>query len=400
MNYQQRLIRQLTSLQTRVPVPDDHAIAHSEKLHAHLQSLIGAESLPFSAFMEQVLYAPGLGYYSAGATKIGDAGDFVTAPELSPLFSQCIAKQVAQVLNESGGEILEFGAGQGKMAYDILCYLDQINCLPERYGILEVSADLQQRQKATLDLLPAHLRAKVYWRTDLPDTFTGVMLANEVLDAMPATRWSWQDNSLYECAVTLTEDGEFSSTLIDPSEPLKRWFEGLPAPLRERLPNGYTSECHLAHESWLSQLATVLTQGLILLIDYGMPQAEYYLPERNDGSLLCYYRHHSHSNPLVLVGLQDITAHVDFTAVAIYGLNAGLELAGYCHQAAFLQALGILTLAQDAADLKKQLANAQALKRLLMPYEMGESFKVMALSKNCGLDLVGFSLMDQRERLG
>ena len=400
MSYRERIQQQLYRLQPRLPLPDDDAIAHSEALYRHLSALVAPAPVPFSAFMNELLYAPGLGYYSAGAAKFGEAGDFVTAPELSPLFSRCLARQVAELLQECGGQVLEFGAGRGVMARDILLALAELNALPERYCILEVSADLQQRQRETLAVLPAELQQRVQWIETMPATMTGVVLANEVLDAMPVTRWQWRDGQLFELGVRLRDDGEFDWQEMPPSDPLRRWFEALPDSIKQALPAFYRSECHLWQAGWLQALAAMLERGLALLIDYGMPQHEYYLPERDDGTLICYYRHHSHDNPFVLPGLQDVTAHIDFTALAEQGLDAGFDLEGFCHQAAFLQSLGILQEAEAVNDRHQQLRDAQALKRLLMPHEMGESFKVLALGKQLQQSLRGFALSDQRDRLG
>lgn len=400
MSHNERLQRQLRQLNPRLPLPSAEAIAHSERLQAHLAAQMLVQPLPFSAFMTELLYAPGLGYYSAGATKLGAAGDFVTAPELSPLFSQCLARQCGEVLQAiGGGEVLEFGAGLGIMARDILLELATLDCLPTRYLIVEVSADLRQRQQETLSALPAELASKVVWLEVLPSHFAGIVLANEVLDAMPVTLFRRTDAMLAEMAVSLTDDGDFRWCEVPANAALQQWFAALPEPVKSQWPTDYLSEYHPLQAPWLQSIGRMLTRGVVLLIDYGFPRHEFYHPDRDRGTLMCHYRHHAHPDPLLLPGLQDVTAHVDFTAVAEQALDAGMDVLGYCHQAGFLQALGILELAMRYTDEREQIAAAQALKRLLMPHEMGELFKVIALGKAMDDGLTGFALYDMRERL-
>lgn len=400
MSHRERLQRQLHRLNPRLPLPPDEAIGHSERLQQHLAAQLVSQPMPFSAFMADALYAPGLGYYSAGATKLGAAGDFVTAPEISPLFARCLARQCAEVLQElAGGELLEFGAGRGVMARDILLELAALNTLPSRYLIVEVSADLRQRQQQTLADLPAELAARVVWLDALPSQFNGVVLANEVLDAMPVTLWHRQHGELTEMAVAVNEDGDFGWTELPANDALHQWFAALPAELTADWPDDYLSEFHPLQAGWLHSLGSMLQRGVVLLIDYGFPRHEFYHPDRSRGTLMCHYRHHAHPDPLVLPGLQDLTAHVDFTAVAEQALAAGLDVLGYCHQAGFLQSLGLLEMAMQIDDEHEQIMAAQALKRLLMPHEMGELFKVIALGKGIDLPLTGFALYDMRERL-
>ncbi|MFZ5841897.1 MAG: class I SAM-dependent methyltransferase [Pseudomonadota bacterium] len=400
MSHSERLQRQLQQLNPRLPLPSAAAIAHSERLQAHLAAQMQQRPLPFSAFMADLLYAPGLGYYSAGATKLGAAGDFVTAPELSPLFSQCLARQCAEVLTAiGGGDLLEFGAGRGIMARDILLELAALDCLPGQYFIVEVSADLRQRQQQTLAELPAELAGKVVWLEAFPGAFNGVVLANEVLDAMPVTLFRRNGNTLTEMAVTLAENGDFRWTELPADAALQLWFAALPDAIKAGWPDDYLSEYHPLQAGWLQSLGRMLQRGVVLLIDYGFPRHEFYHPDRSRGTLMCHYRHHAHPDPLLLPGLQDVTAHVDFTAVAEQAIDAGLDLLGYCHQAGFLQSLGVLELAMRYSEEREQIAAAQALKRLLMPHEMGELFKVIALGKAVDLSLTGFALHDMRERL-
>ncbi len=400
MSHTERLQHQLHRLNPRLPVPPAEAIAHSERLQAHLASQMKTAPLPFSAFMADLLYAPGLGYYSAGATKLGAGGDFVTAPEISPLFSHCLARQCADVLQSiSGGELLEFGAGRGVMARDILLELARLGLLPNRYLIVEVSADLRQRQQETLADLPADLASRVVWLEALPAQFSGVVLANEVLDAMPVTLWRKHANALSEMAVAVTENGDFTWAELPANAALQDWFAALPPALKTDWPDDYLSEFHPLQAGWLQSIGRMLQRGVVLLVDYGFPRHEFYHPDRSRGTLMCHYRHHSHPDPLVLPGLQDVTAHVDFTAVAEQAQAAGMDVLGYCHQAGFLQSLGILELAMQDTDEQAQLIAAQELKRLLMPHEMGELFKVIALGKGMHDPLSGFALYDMRERL-
>lgn len=400
MSHRERLQRQLQHLNLRLPLPPDEAIAHSERLQSHLVAQMQGQALPFSAFMADLLYAPALGYYSAGATKLGAGGDFVTAPELSPLFSQCLARQCAEVLQTlADGELLEFGAGRGVMARDILRELAALNVLPKRYVIIEVSADLRERQQQTLAELPTELAARVVWLDRLPSQFRGIVLANEVLDAMPVTLFRQQAGVLSELAVGATETGDFAWSELPPSPALQSWFAALPAAIKADWPDDYLSEFHPLQAGWLQSVSRMLQQGLVLLIDYGFPRHEFYHRDRSRGTLMCHYRHHAHPDPLLLPGLQDVTAHVDFTAVAEQAQCAGLDVLGYCHQAGFLQSLGVLERAMQLTDEHEQIAAAQVLKRLLMPHEMGELFKVIALGKHCDLPLAGFALYDMRERL-
>jgi SAM-dependent MidA family methyltransferase len=405
MLYADRIRRQIQAL-GNIPAPSSDAIDHSEKLYQHIKQQLIAQPLSFHDVMEQLLYAPGLGYYSAGAAKIGASGDFITAPEISPYFGYALARQCAQILSESCASILEIGAGLGTMARDILQQLEIDNNLPEHYYILEISADLRQRQQSLLKQQIPHLYSKFIWLEELPETpFEGVIIANEVIDAMPVHLFEMTATGATEIQVALSEMDELTfhqSGFI--SESLQQWFS------REAIKNiefteGYCSEVNLMMESWMTGLAKFLKRGLILIIDYGYPRHEYYLPERSQGTLLSYYRHHSHDQVLFLAGLQDITAHVDFTAVAETASDAGLSVAGYTNQASFLSGCGILQMAEQAVagDIEKQYKIAQQIRTLLMPEEMGELFKVMALTKDLAVDissqLSGFSYSDLRHHL-
>ena len=380
---------------------------------------MNGEAIPFVKFMEQALYAPGLGYYSAGIHKLGAKGDFITAPEISPLFSHCVAKQCQQILASfENGVILEFGAGSGKMAAEILKALERLNCLPIQYLILEVSADLQNYQQETLQTQVPHLFNRIQWLERLPSQpISGVILANEVLDAMPVQRFRLDDNEISEFFVG-SKDAKINFGLQSPTENAKINF-GLQSPftweilpsreeslrvavekLRPTLPIGYISEMNLALPAFLQSISDILAAGMVLLIDYGFPRREYYHPQRAQGTLMCHYRHHAHDDPLILVGLQDITAHVDFTAVAEAAVIADLVVAGYTTQANFLLASGLPELLStfDPNDTKTFLQYTQQVKKLTLPSEMGELFKVMALTRNYEKPLLGF-VQDQRVKL-
>jgi SAM-dependent MidA family methyltransferase len=383
---------------SRLPSPSPDALAHGRALAEYIRQAIeqAGGALSFAEYMRLALYAPGLGYYSAGARKFGEHGDFVTAPELSPLFSYCLARQAAQVLEElGGGEILEFGAGSGGMAADILAELERLDCLPTRYFILELSADLRARQQDLLQARLPHLRDRVTWLDELPVTrLRGVLLANEVLDAMPVARFRVAENGEIE-EFYVRQDGDgFAWITRQAQEPLRGQVAML------GLPAGYISELNPTLSAWCAALAESLEAGLILLIDYGFPRREYYHPQRHQGTLMCHYRHHAHTDPFFYPGLQDITAHVDFTAVADAALAAGLELAGYTTQADFLLASGLeeMLAASDPTDYAAHLALMQRIKPLIMPSEMGELFKVMGLSRELSTPLRGFS-RDRRKRL-
>lgn len=376
-----------------LPLPSPEATAHSQRLtDVIIQKITAAGGiLSFAEFMNYALYTPGLGYYSAGARKFGAEGDFVTAPEISPLFSQCLAVQCYQIMTAlGGGTLLELGAGSGRMALELLRELERLHCLPENYFILEPSADLKQRQQRLLeDNLSAPLMARIQWLDRLPTVpITGIILANEVLDAMPVQRFQIQGQTVAEYGV-VHDGSEFMwQFLPTPADGLQTAVSTL------ALPDGYVSEMNLRLSAWIHSLAESLVKGAILLIDYGFPRREYYHPQRAQGTLMCHYRHQAHDNPLILVGLQDITAHVDFTAVAEAASIAGLHVAGYTQQANFLLACGLverLTTYNTPGALTTYLRYAQQAKLLLLPSEMGELFKVIALTREFDTPLLGFA---------
>jgi SAM-dependent MidA family methyltransferase len=372
--------------------------------------------LSFAEFMELALYAPGLGYYSAGSVKLGAGGDFVTAPEISDLFSRCVARQCADVLAETGGEILELGAGTGRMAATILESLAERGILPERYSILEVSADLADRQRARVAQLPGELRDRVVWLEQFPGKLIrGVILANEVLDALPVQRFVIRDGRAYELGVGLAsaagaaaaDDGAASGDRGGHGNVGFAWREApaefaaaaaMVSELRQPLPDGYMSEVCLRVDPWIAGVGQCLERGALLLFDYGLPRAHFYHPQRVDGTLRCYFKQRAHDHPFINIGVQDITAWVDFTRVADAALAARLEITGFVTQAAFLLGTGIeaMTMVDDIATRARLAGEAR---RLLMPGEMGESFKVIALCRNLELPLCGFAHQDLRGSL-
>jgi SAM-dependent MidA family methyltransferase len=381
-----------------LPVPDSTALAHSRQLEVHIRQVMDAfgGSIPFSQFMNLALYAPGLGYYSAGAAKLGESGDFVTAPEISSLFSRCLAGQVAQVLEEmGGGDVLELGAGSGVMAADILDELERQGRLPHRYLILEVSADLRQRQQALLATRVPGLLDRVEWLDKLPVGLEGVILANEVMDALPVERFRIKPEGLVAQAVSWSVDG-FAWQDVAASDVLQQEWLRLSAGLPARPDAGFTSEICLQLGPWLQALNQSMSRGLMLLIDYGLPRSQYYHPQRNDGTLICHYRHRAHTDPLRYVGIQDITAWVDFTRVAEAAVDLGLEIMGFATQAHFLAGAGIDRLLQLApADTARQrLDLASQMRKLILPGEMGERFKVIGLSRGLDDCVSGFGMHD------
>ena len=379
-----------------LPIPDPEETEASNLLAKRICNEASQDALPFSRFMQMALYEPELGYYSAGKHKFGEGGDFITAPELGPAFAYCLAEQCQQVLESiPGGAIFEAGAGQGQLALDLLLELEKRQALPGQYLILELSTSLRAIQQEKFEQHAPHLLDMVEWIGDFPDNFAGVVLANELLDAMPVEIFEVQDANVVRMGVQC-KNGEFN---MIPGA-------ALPAEAANRirqlgLPSGYRSEINLQAEAWIARVSRALAQGVVLLIDYGFPRHEYYHPQRNSGTLMCHYRHHAHADPLVLVGLQDITAHVDFTAVADAALENGLDVLGYTSQGAFLAGSGLETLfsQSDANNSREHLQLTAQVKKLTHPSEMGELFKVIALGKHFGEPLSGFMLQDRRHRL-
>ncbi|MES2204020.1 MAG: SAM-dependent methyltransferase [Pseudomonadota bacterium] len=383
-----------------LPPPSSEAQAHSERLTEVLKQVIQQHGwISFAEFMHRALYEPGLGYYVSGSRKLGAEGDFITAPEISSAFSECLALQCQQVFDALDTRlILEFGAGSGAMAADILLTLEKNQQLPQSYYILEVSPDFQERQRQTLQEKCVHLLPLVSWLSELPKAFEGVVLANEVLDAMPVHCFEVQNGKKFERGVVSCGENFMWKTRLDPSLCWDDSSKGNDSLLL--MDDGYVSEVCFAIKHWLKALYASMKRGVVLLIDYGFPEHEYYHPDRYQGTLMCHYRHHAHADPFIYLGLQDITAHVDFSAVARAADRCGFEVAGYTNQANFLMALGILSNTHhDLLNTRQQYTHAQAIKKLLLPSEMGELFKVIALAKKIKTPLLGFQLRNEIGRL-
>jgi SAM-dependent MidA family methyltransferase len=386
------------SAQPGLPSLTPEEQAHSARLEQRICEEIDARGgwISFERFMEMALYEPGLGYYSAGATKLGGAGDFVTAPEISPLFSRCMAAQCAEIFEQSGtAHVLELGAGSGIMAADILTELAVLGRLPERYFILEVSADLRERQQQTLQAKVPTLASRVEWLEQWPEALHGVVLANEVLDAMPVQRFRVRGNEVNAVGVTW-QLGRLDWSEVRADASLEAAVRTLERANGEPFPDGYLSELNLRIQPWMQGLAEALAQGVALFMDYGLPQRQYYRSERREGTLLCHFRHRFHDDPLINVGLQDIGAWVDFTAVAEAASEAGLRVAGFATQAHFLMGAGIEHYLSDIAtqEIAERMHLARQAMVLTLPGEMGEKFKVLALTANHDHPLRGFSVRD------
>ena len=389
----------------RLPDPSGAAQKHSRTLAGLLREQIRQRggNISFERFMEMALYEPGWGYYSAGATRFGESGDFVTAPHVSSLFSRCVARQCRQVLAAmNSGSILEMGAGSGLMALDILQELEKLDTLPERYFILETGADLRAKQKQLFTSRVPHLLPRIKWLETLPEQpLSGMIIANEVIDALPVTRVALEQGSLHELCVGHDGDGFYWIKTPARAGPVRASWDQIANDLAGPLPEPFETEINLRADAWVRSVSAVLEQGVMLLIDYGYPRYEFYHPQRDRGTLLCHYRHRSHDDPFFCPGLQDITASVDFTALAQAALESAMQLGGYTSQAHFLIGCGITELAaamQSGKDLPEPSVSAQV-KRLTLPGEMGERFKVIAFTRNFTEALMGFQFMDQQERL-
>lgn len=381
-----------------LPALSEAECAHSQELRSRIRREIEACEgwISFARFMDLALYEPGLGYYSAGATKFGAAGDFVTAPEISALFSRCLASQCAEVLTAlGGGDIVELGAGSGIMAADMLKELEALGRLPRRYMILELSADLRQRQLATLlERARSHVD-RVAWLEQLPAPLTGLIVANEIIDAIPVERFRIHDGRVNALGVSWQE-GRLAWSESAARRELSMRVRSIEREVGEKFPEGYTSEINLRLRSWITSLSERMTAGVMLFIDYGLPRRQYYRPERHEGTLLCHFRHRFHDDPFMHVGLQDIGAWVDFTAVAEAGVSAGLKLAGFTTQAHFLMGAGIerYLAAMTHAEVAERVSIARQAMLLTLPAEMGERFKVLALTRDFEQPLTGFSIRD------
>ena len=368
-----------------LPAPDAASAAHSVRVATFIRERIDAAGghISFAEYMQHCLYAPGLGYYAAGATKFGAAGDFVTAPEVSTVFGQVLARQCALVLAETREcDVLEFGAGTGKLAVDLLTGLAELDALPMRYRIVEASADLQERQQVRINAEIPDLADRIEWLQELPTAHSGVVIANEVLDAMPVERFIKRAGAVRQICVAWDGDG---FVLREQSAPgiLADAVAALEHDLGCKLPDGYGSEVCLAVRPWVSDLADLLTDGIVFLFDYGVSRREYYGEERAGGWLRCHFRHHAHHDPLILAGIQDITAWVDFTAVAAAARACELGIVGFTNQALFLLGGGLAEVLGGMADLPlaAQLELSGQVKLLTLPGEMGENFKCLALRR-------------------
>jgi SAM-dependent MidA family methyltransferase len=375
-------------MSANLPAPSADALAHSARLCGLIRSDIAAQGgwIPFSRFMELALYAPGLGYYTAGARKFGEAGDFITAPELSTLFGRTLARQLVEVMQASAPHILELGAGSGKLALDILGELEKRGELPETYSILEVSADLRERQQALLQEKLPHLAARVRWLDALPERFSGAAIGNEVLDALPVHLLYWSDGRILERCVALKENKFVWQDRQPGCQALHDIAQNI------KVPDDYLSEVSIAARGLVASLSERMEKGAMIFIDYGFGAKEYYHPQRNRGTLMCHYRHHSHDDPFYLPGLQDITAHVDFTAVAEAAIDCGAHFLGYTTQAHFLINNGMIDLLDEVSpdDVKAYAPLSAQVQKLTSPAEMGELFKVIALGKGLDQPLAGF----------
>lgn len=389
----------IPDMQLHLPEPSLDAQSASRSLYNLIANEIRRNSgwISFAQYMELVLYAPGLGYYSGGAAKLGKDGDFTTAPELTPLFGGALAHVASDLMAQTGPQILEFGAGTGKLARDILTELNVLGAPIHRYSIVEVSGELRARQEETLRDFP-----QVVWLDRFPAAFSGVVIGNEVLDAMPVNLVVKTENGWQERGVGLSDKHfVFRDMPCDPALVTQ-------IPDAEALPEGYLTEVHPVATGFMRSLASMLCAGFdesghggaAILVDYGFPAHEYYHGQRAQGTLMCHYRHHAHPDPFYLPGLQDVTAHVDFSAMARAAVDGGLEMLGYTSQAAFLLAAGIgdLLLRVSPEDQRRYLPAANAVQKLLSPAEMGELFKVMVVGKNAAL-LGKFGRSDRSHRL-
>jgi SAM-dependent MidA family methyltransferase len=373
-----------------LPPPEPDAAAHSHELSERIANEIAEAGgwIPFSRYLELALYAPGFGYYAAGARKLGAPGDFVTAPELTPMFASCLSMQARQVLERTGGDILEIGPGTGTLAADLYGFLKSQGAAPKRYRLLEVSPDLRERQRERIAFRHPEDLDRFEWVDRLPERIDGLVIANEVLDVLPFAIVHRTREDIFERGVILTEAGFAWEDMELPDGDLKRRA-------RMVLPPGdyeYVTEVNLPAEGLVRSVSAALGRGLALFIDYGYAQAELYHPQRATGTMRCHYRHRAHNDPFFLPGLQDITAHVDFTAMARAAESTGAEVMGYTTQAHFLISCGLAVLVSegDPAMTISRLDATSAVHRLTSPSEMGELFKVLGIGRGIESPLQGF----------
>ena len=376
-------------MQLQLPSPTPDALHASRSLHTLIANDIRHNSgwISFSRYMELALYAPGLGYYSGGAAKLGKDGDFTTAPEITPLFGATLARAVAELLPQTAPQLLEFGAGTGQLAFDLLTELAAMGITPHRYAIVELSGELRARQQQKLRRF-----SQVVWLDQFPNSFAGVILGNEVLDAMPVHLVVKTEHGWRERGIGLS--GLSARNFVFRDHPCEQWLLDQ-IPDANALPIGYETEVHPVSTGFMRSLANMMSAGYevsgqgsaAILIDYGFPAREYYLDQRDHGTLMCHYRHHAHDDVFYLPGLQDITSHVDFTAIARAAIEGGLDMLGYYSQAAFLleAGLGDLLTRIAADDASRYLPQANAVQKLTSPAEMGELFKVLVVGTKLDL---------------
>lgn len=372
-------------------------------MQLHIEGKINAAGgqISFAEFMHEAMYAPGLGYYAAGSTKFGPDGDFVTAPEVSPIFGRVLARQLAEVLSAvSGGEILEFGAGSGRLAADVLSALEALGALPETYNILEVSADLALRQRDCLQAAVPHLLERVHWLSSLPPRFKGVVVANEVLDALPFECFARIGSQTLQRCVAI-ENSEFVWVELPAAKQLAAAVSDIEADIGTSFADGYRSEVCLAAGHWIADIAAMLTEGVVFLFDYGLPRRELYASDRSDGWLRCHFRHHAHNDPLILSGIQDLTTWVDFTAIAAAAVGNDLDLLGFQTQSQFLMGGGLEEEMREflALPVAEQLVLSGQIKKLTLPGEMGENFKCIALGRGDIESPSAFDFADRTQTL-
>lgn len=384
-------------------MPDPASASHSASVAEHISALIDERggSISFAEFMQEALYAPGLGYYSAGARKLGAGGDFVTAPEVSPLFGYVLARQAAHLFAHIGaGDVFEPGAGSGALAAAVLKKLAALGILPDRYLILEVSAELRERQAAFLQREVPQLFERVHWVPQMPGGFRGMIIANEVADALPVERFRIKDGRVMQARVGV-DAGRFCWSFAPAPSFLAEAVRSLESELGAPFANGFTSEISAGLNGWIGELAASVTQGIILLIDYGVMRREYYAPERDGGWLRCHFRHHVHDDPLVMPGIQDLTAWVDFTAIARAGIRSGMEVAGFVSQAHLLINGGVEDELAGFQDLpvQEQIRLSGQLKLLTLPGEMGEHFKCIGFCRGDCPTLPAFRDYDRAYQL-